>query len=84
MLPHNVAQLLVDRVDRTLAVDVHQAVNLGLNALLSRVKLGHIDREAGPEALVSQIVLDGVGQHEVTVSQTLHKGRSAQTVGTVV
>ncbi len=34
--------------------------------------------------LVSQIVLDRVGQYEVTVSETLHQSRSTEAVSTVV
>ena len=84
MLPHDVAKLLVDRVYRALTLDTHQAVDFLLNALLSLLKLLEVGREAGPERLVGQIVLDGVGKHKVTVSQALHERGSTQTVGTVV
>ena len=34
--------------------------------------------------LVAEVVLDSVGEHEVTVGKTLHEGRCAETVGAVV
>ena len=34
--------------------------------------------------LVAEIVLDGIGKHEVTVGKTLHEGGSTETVGTVI
>ena len=84
MLPHDVAKLLVDRVYRTLTLDVHEAVDLSLNTLLSLCKLGQVGREVRPDSLVSEVVLDGVRQYEVAVCQALHKCRCTKTVSTVV
>ena len=84
VLPHDVAKLLVDRVNRTLTLDVHEAVDLSLNTLLCLSKLWQIGREVRPDSLVGKVVLDGVRQYEVTIGQALHKSRSTKTVGTVV
>ena len=65
-------------------MDAHQAVNLSLYTLLGLIKLGTVGGDVGPDSLVGEVVLDGVGQHEVAVGQTLHKSRSTQTVCTVV
>ena len=84
ILPHDVTQLLVDRVNRTLTLDVEQTIELCIHLLLSLCKLRQIGRNLGPYSLVSQVVLDGVRQYEVTISQTLHQRRSTQTVSTMV
>ena len=73
MFPEDVAEFLVERIDRTLALDVHEAVDLSLNALLGLCKLRQIGREVRPDSLVGEVVLDGVRQHEVAVCQALHK-----------
>ena len=84
VVPHDAAELLVDRVNRTLTLDVHQLVNLSLDSLLGLDELGQILREAGNSNLVGQIVLDSIRKHEVTVGQSLHEGRSTKAVSTVV
>ena len=84
MLPHDVSELLVDRVNRTLTLDIHQTVGLCLNSLLCLCKFGQVGTEAWPYLLVSEVVLDGVRQYEVTVGQALHKSRGTETVSTVV
>ena len=52
VLPQYVAELLVDRVNRTLTLDVHEAVDLSLNTLLSLCELGQVGREVRPDSLV--------------------------------
>ena len=84
VLPHDVAEFLVDRVNGALTLDVQQTILLLINLLLSLSELRQIGRDLRPDSLVGQIVLDGVRQHEVTIGQTLHQRRSTQTVGTVV
>ena len=84
ILPHDVTQLLVDRVNGALALDVEQAVHLGIHLLLGLVELRQVGADLAPDRLVGQIVLDGVRQHEVAVGQTLHQCRSTEAVGTVV
>ena len=84
ILPHDVAEFFVERVDRTLTTDVEEAVDATLHILLCGFKFGEVGREAGHGDLVGQIVLDGVGEHEVTIGKTLHEGRSTEAVGTVV
>ena len=84
VLPHDVAKLLVDGVNRALALDVHQTVNLLLDSLLCFSELRQVCRETWPDSLVCKVVLDGVRQYEVAVGQSLHEGRSAKTVCSVV
>ena len=78
------AELLVDRVYRACTLDSHELVDLVLNLLLGLYELGQVGREAGNLDLVAEVVLDSVGKHEVTISKTLHEGRSTETVSTVV
>ena len=84
ILPHDVSQFLVDAVDRALALDAHDVIQVGLYSLLGLIKLGCVGRETWHSNLVAQVVLDGVRQHKVTIGQTLHQCRSTQTVGAVV
>ena len=84
ILPHDVTELLMDGVNRALTLNIEQAVKLCIHLLLSLVKLRTVCGNLRPNSLVSQVVLDGVRQHEVTIGQTLHQRRSTQTVGTVV
>ncbi len=77
-------QLLVDAVHRALALDAQQAVELSIDLLLGFCEFGQLGAHLRPHSLIGQVVLNGVGQHEVAVGQTLHQGRSTQTVGTVV
>ena len=84
IVPHDVAQLLVDGVHRAVAVYVHQVVEVGLHAFLGFLKLWEVGREAWHGDLVAQVVLDGVRQHEVSVGQTLHQCRCSQAVSAVV
>ena len=74
MLPEDVAEFLVDRVYRALALDVHEAVDFCLNALFCLCELGEVYREVRPDSLVGEVVLDGVRQYEVAVCETLHEG----------
>ena len=84
MLPHYVTEFLVDGVDRTLAVDVHQPVDFRIDGLLCLVELRTVGRNPAPESLVGKVVLDSVWQYEVAIGQSLHQCRRSQTVGTVV
>ena len=84
VLPHDVAKLLVDRVDRTLTLDVHQTVDFLFHALFSLFKLRQISRNTWPYILIGQIVLNRVRQYEVTIGQALHQCGSTEAVGTVV
>ena len=84
VLPHDVAQLLVDVVHRLLAVDRQQLLDFGAHALLGLVEGGRVGLHLRGLDLVRQVVADGVGQHEVTVGKTLHQRRSTQTVGSVI
>ena len=84
MLPEDVTELLVDRVNGTLTLDVEQTCKLCVNCLLCLCKLWHISRETWPDRLVSEVVLDSVREYEVTISKTLHESGSTETVCTVV
>ena len=77
-------QLFVDRINRALALDVHQVVNLCLNSLFCLIKLRSIGLETRNSNLIAQVVLDGIRQYKVTISQTLHQCRSTQSVCTMV
>ena len=77
-------QLLVDRVNRTLTVDIHQAINLCIDSLLCLFKLRTVDWNLCPKCLISKIVLNSIRQYEVTISKTLHQSRSTKTVSTMV
>ena len=72
------------RVYRTLTLNAHQPVYLGLHTLLGLRKLGQVGRKTWPNSLVGQVVLDGVRQHKVAVGQTLHQCRRTQAVCSVV
>ena len=63
----------MDRVYRTRALDVHELVHSVLAAFLGFREFGGVGAEVGHGDLVAQIVLDSVGEHEVTVGQTLHE-----------
>ena len=84
VLPHDVAQLLVDVVHRLFAVDGEQFGDLLPDALLGFVESLGVGLHLRGLNLVREVVADGVGQDEVSVGQTLHQGRSAQTVRAVV
>ena len=83
-VPHDKTQLFMDRIHRALTLNSHQFVNLILYSLLRLSELRQVGRHARNTNLVREVVLDGVRQNEVTVSQTLHEGRSTETVSTVV
>ena len=84
VVPHNVAQTLVDIVNRLLTLDSKQLLDLLLNSLLCLVKRLGSGIYLRSLNLCRQVVANGVGQYEVTVSQTLHQSRSTQTVSTVI
>ena len=84
VFPHDVAEFFVDTVDRALTLDGKEAFDAFAHMLFGGFKFGKLRREAGNSDLVGEIVLDRVGQHEVTVGQSLHEGRSTEAVGTVI
>ena len=49
MLPKDMTELLVDRIHRTLTLDVEETCELCINCLLSLVELWHISRETWPD-----------------------------------
>ena len=83
-VPHDETQLFVDAIHRAFALNGHQFLNLSLYSFLSLGKLGQVGAHARHANLVAEVVLDGVRQYEISVGQTLHQCRSAQTVGSVV
>ena len=84
VLPHDVTQLTMDGINRFLTLDAHQLIDAILDSLLSLSKLRQLCAETRHLNLVGQIVLDRVGQYEVTVCQTLHQRRCTQAVRTVI
>ena len=84
VLPHNVAEFLMDGIDAALALDVHQAVDFIADSLLCLGKFGQIGADLAPERLVGEVVLNRVRQNEIAVGQALHQRGSTEAVGTVV
>ena len=84
VLPHNVAEFLMDGIDAALALDVHQAVDFAADSLFCLGKFGQIGADLAPKRLVGEVVLNRVRQYEIAVSQALHQRGSTETVGTVV
>ena len=78
------AQLLVDLVGRLRTLDIHELLDAGAHIFLGLVELGCVGLEAGHLDLVGKVVLHCVGEHEVTVGQTLHEGGGAEAVRAVV
>ena len=83
-VPHDETHFLMDRVNRTLTLDVHQLFDTSSQCLFSSFEFRQVCREAWNLDLVCQVVLDCVRQYEVTVCQTLHQCRCTQAVCTVV
>ena len=73
VFPHNMAEFLVDRVNRTLTMDTHQAINLCINSLFSLIKFRTISRNFAPKSLVCEIILNRIRQYKVTICQALHQ-----------
>ena len=84
VFPHDVAEFLVDRIHGTLALNGEELVDACLDSIFGSLELGQVGGEAGNGDLVAEVVLNGVGQHEVTVGQALHEGGCAEAVCTVV
>ena len=84
VFPHDVAEFLVDAVDRALTIDGKEAIDALAHVLLGGFEFGKLRREARNSDLVGEVVLDRVGQHEVSIGQSLHESRSAEAVGTVI
>ena len=84
VFPHDVAEFLVDAVHRALTLDGKEAFDAFAHMLFGGFEFGKFRREAGNGDLVGEIVLDRVGQHEVSIGQSLHESRSAEAVGTVI
>ena len=55
-------------------LDVHELVDAGADSLLSFVEFLGLGREVRHLDLIAEVVLHGVGEHEVTVGETLHEG----------
>ena len=83
-VPHDMAEFLVQLVGRLGTLDCHEFGDTLAYALLGGVEFGSIGGETRHLDLVAEIVLHCVGQHEITVSKTLHQRGSAQAVCTVV
>ena len=84
VFPHDMAELFVDTVHRTLALNGKEAVDTRLHIFFYGFELGKIGRQLGPDGLVCQVVLNGIGQYKVAVGQALHQCRGSQAVGSVV
>ena len=84
ILPHDVAEFLVDAVHGLGTLDGEYLLNPLADGLLGLGELGSVDVGLGLRKLMGQIVADGVREDKVTVSQALHKGGGTETVAAVV
>ena len=71
-------------IHRAATVQSHQTVNSVLNILACLSNLRSVGVYLAFTQHVSQVVVDGVRQNEVTISQTLHQGGGTQAVSAVV
>ena len=83
-VPHDKTQLFVDAIHRAFTLNLHQAVNLLLYFLLCFSELRQVGGHTRYADLVAEVVLNGIRKYKVTISQTLHQSRSAETVSSVV
>ena len=74
ILPHNVSQLLVNRINRLLTLDGEQLVDTLLDCLLGRIEFGRIHIRLRLGKFMRQVVADGHRNDKITVGQTLHQG----------
>ena len=84
VFPHDVSEFLVDRVDRTLTLDVEQTCEFCIHSLLCFGKLRQVGRYFWPYSLVGKVVLNSVRQNEISVGQSLHQCGCTEAVGSVV
>ena len=73
----------METIDRARAFDVDEALHMGLGFLESLLEgwVVGIDLLA---KLRGEIVAKGVGNHEITIGQTLHEGAGSQAVRSVI
>jgi hypothetical protein len=83
LVPHDLAELAVERIDRALALDRKHAADAlaGFGFGLFELRQVGVHR-AG--LLADEVVGDGRGNHEVAIGKALHERRSAEAVGTVI
>ena len=73
VIPHNMIELFVNRVNTLVALDIVDAVDFGLNTLLGLLELRCVRIDVRHLYLVGEVVLHCIRNDEVTVGQTLHK-----------
>src|SRR6185437_4548444 len=83
IIPHDVAQLAMNGVHGTLAVNREQSGCAIRDLALGIPELGHV-RIDGVDTATRQIVADRVRNHEISVRQTLHERTRSESVGAVV
>ena len=84
VLPHNVAKFLMKNVYRNGTLHCEEVVDTLLNGLFSLYELRTVDIGLRLCELLGEVISDSDRKDEVTIGQSLHKGRSAKTVSTVV
>ena len=84
VFPHDVTEFFVDAVYTALAADCEKTIDAFAHVLFCSLKFGEVSREARNGDLVSEVILNRVRKHEVTIGQTLHECRSTEAVCTVV
>ena len=78
------AQAFGEIVHRLVALYGEKFGDSVANVLFGFVEFRQVGRDRTRVNLVGQVVAYRIRQHEITVGQTLHQGRSAQAVGAVV
>ena len=82
-VPKEQPELAMERIDRALAVDIEHPPGAFAHFVFRLGEFGVIGR--GPFAdLASEIVRQGVGEHEIAVGQTLHERAGAEAIGAVI
>ena len=84
VLPHDVAKFLMKNVYRNCTLHCEEVVDTLLNGLFSLCELRTVDIGLRLCELLGEVISDSDRKNEVTIGQSLHEGRSAKTVSTVV
>ncbi len=84
VLPHELAEFLVETVGRALALVAEHALREGLDVLLGFLERAVVGRGALAGILPREVAGNGRGQNEIAVAQSLHQRARAKPVRAVV
>ena len=86
LVPDDFTEAFVEGSGGLGAADGHEFFDAAFHGVLDFSKGGVVsgDGSGGADTLFTEVVADGVREDEVTVGEALHKGGSAEAVGTVV